>query len=102
MFKFQGNSRLKEVNLAYNGLCDEGAVAVADILKNNSILLELDITNNRITTQGAAAIAKGLEANETMQVFKVRHSNNTIVFLGTCSQNKYGVLVVAKSLYLIC
>lgn len=39
----QNNQTLKVLNLAYNGLANEGAVAIADALKVNSTLEELDI-----------------------------------------------------------
>ena len=39
----QSNQTLKTLNMAYNGLANEGAVAIADALKLNSTLEELDI-----------------------------------------------------------
>ena len=65
------NSRLKRVNMAWNGLGMEGAAATSACLKNNSILTELDISSNRITQEAAAIIGKGLEANETLKIFRV-------------------------------
>lgn len=42
-YLYQNNQTLKVLNLAYNGLANEGAVAIADALKVNSTLEELDI-----------------------------------------------------------
>ena len=42
-FLYQNNQTLKVLNLSYNGLANEGAVAIADALKVNSTLEELDI-----------------------------------------------------------
>ena len=39
----QNNQSLKVLNLAYNGLANEGAVEIANALKMNSTLQELDI-----------------------------------------------------------
>ena len=64
---FQNSSRLKSVNLAWNGLGDEGALATADCIRNNHLIHTIDISCNRITTDGAYILSKGLEANETLQ-----------------------------------
>lgn len=39
----QNNNAVRNLNLAYNGFADDGAAALADMLKVNSTLMELDI-----------------------------------------------------------
>jgi hypothetical protein len=39
----QLNPVLKQLNLAYNGFADKGAIALADALKVNSTLVDLDV-----------------------------------------------------------
>ena len=68
---FQNSSRLKSLNLAWNGLGDEGTLAVADCIRNNHLIHTIDITSNRITPDGAYILSKGLEANETLQTLAV-------------------------------
>lgn len=64
--------------MAWNGLGNEGAYAMAEALKQNSTLVELDISNNRITVEGCTALAKGLNQNETLKILKVRNKSKTL------------------------
>ena len=68
---------MKVFRFGYNGLGNEGALAVGDCLRNNNILTELDITCNRITLDGAIAIAKGLDTNENLRILKVSTYQNS-------------------------
>lgn len=54
-----------------NGFDNEGAFAVADIIKRNTTLLNLDVSYNRIGTPGAQVIAKALETNDSLKILKV-------------------------------
>ena len=54
-----------------NGLGNEGALAIGEILKNNHVLRELDVSSNRITAEGALLLAKGLDSNEELHILKV-------------------------------
>ncbi|KAJ8308889.1 hypothetical protein KUTeg_013763 [Tegillarca granosa] len=65
------NCRLREVNLAMNGFDNEGAFAVADIIKKNITLLKIDVSYNRIGTPGAQVIAKALENNDSLKILKI-------------------------------
>lgn len=65
------NYTLLRLNLAWNGLCFEGALAVRDALKFNKHLLELDISNNRINWEGAQLIAEMIEKNCYLEVLRV-------------------------------
>lgn len=67
----QSNCRLKEVNLAMNGFGDEGALAVAELLKRSTTLYVLDISYNRISQIGATAIGKALDQNDALRTLRV-------------------------------
>ena len=68
---FQANPRLREVNLAMNGLGNEGAFGVAEIIKQSATITYIDASYNRIGLPGAQVIGKALEGNEVLKVFKV-------------------------------
>lgn len=68
---FQMNSSLTVVNLSYNGLGDNGAVALSRCLRTNVHLADLDITNNRISIVGAKSLASGLRSNGVLNILKV-------------------------------
>ena len=44
------------LDLSYNSLSDEGAVVVANLLKDDTSLVEINLTFNDITAQGAEAL----------------------------------------------
>ena len=44
--------RLPDLNLSSNGLKDEGAKFMAEVIKHNSILTKLDLSDNGIGDQG--------------------------------------------------
>ena len=71
-FTVQENVRLKSLNLAWNGLGQEGGAAVADALMSNQALLELDLTGNRLGLDTAKRMAKVLTSNDSIRVLKVR------------------------------
>ena len=54
-----------------NGLGNEGAFGIADILKQSGTVTSVDVFNNRIASIGATVIAKALETNDLLKVFKV-------------------------------
>lgn len=68
----EGNSALKILNLSWNGIGNEGANALADVLKVNDVLVHLDISNNQIDNEGAKKLCRGLEANEKLRILKVK------------------------------
>ena len=63
---------LTVLNLSWNGLAYEGALAAGEMLKTNTVLVDLDLRNNRINWQGATLIAEGLKTNQTLETIKVR------------------------------
>jgi Leucine Rich repeat len=65
------NNSLTVVDLSYNGLADNGALALSRCLRSNVHLTDLDITCNRISMVGAKTLASGLQMNGTLSVLKV-------------------------------
>jgi hypothetical protein len=63
------NSYIKELSLwgGDNGIGDDGALAIAEMLKLNSTLQVIGLEGNRIEDDGALAIAEALEFNSTLQ-----------------------------------
>ena len=50
-----------------NGLSNQGAIALGNILPSNESLIELDVSNNRIEKDGAAVFASKLEMNQRLK-----------------------------------
>lgn len=67
----QENIRIKECNLAWNGLGTIGGVAIADALTANEALTNLDISGNRIDSHATELIGKALAKNDLIKVLKV-------------------------------
>jgi hypothetical protein len=58
-----------------NGLNNQGAILMSNILSNNETLIELDMSNNRIEKDGAAIFASKLEMNRRLKKLWVRIYN---------------------------
>lgn len=56
------------INLSYNNLGNEAAMAIAQYLKEVSNLIKLNLMCNEITEEGAEAIATSLGRNSTLRV----------------------------------
>jgi hypothetical protein len=50
-----------------NGLSNQGALLMANMLSNNETLIELDMSNNRIEKDGADIFASKLETNRRLK-----------------------------------
>jgi hypothetical protein len=50
-----------------NGLSNQGAIALGNVLPTNDSLIELDVSNNRIEKDGAAVFASKLETNRRLK-----------------------------------
>ena len=55
-----------------NGLGNQGAMLMANMLANNETLVELDLSNNRIEMDGADLFAVKLEMNRRLKKLWVR------------------------------
>ena len=64
------NAGLKVLRLAWNGLGEDGAKAMAVALEG-STLAELDLTSNRIYAEGFLHLVKALKKNDDLKWLKV-------------------------------
>ncbi|XP_024275107.1 leucine-rich repeat-containing protein 74B-like [Oncorhynchus tshawytscha] len=81
----QANIFLRTLDLSYNGLGKDGAIALGEALKDNNTLEDLNISNNRIPPEGAIRFTMGLKVNKTIK--KLYMGRNPIQTAGC-----YGVL----------
>ncbi|XP_034083218.1 protein NLRC3-like isoform X2 [Gymnodraco acuticeps] len=59
-----GSSAIKELNLSFNSLLDEGAIRISDLLRNPQCRLEiLRLASCEFTERGCAALASSLKSN---------------------------------------
>ncbi|XP_006157133.1 leucine-rich repeat-containing protein 74A isoform X1 [Tupaia chinensis] len=67
----RANVTLKKLDLSMNGFGNEGASALGETLRLNSTLVYLDVNGNDIGNEGAFKISRGLESNESLRVLKL-------------------------------
>eukprot|EP01122_Echinamoeba_exundans_P002135 TRINITY_DN12092_c0_g1_i1.p1 TRINITY_DN12092_c0_g1~~TRINITY_DN12092_c0_g1_i1.p1 ORF type:complete len:477 (-),score=33.61 TRINITY_DN12092_c0_g1_i1:121-1485(-) len=79
---------LRDLRMGVNGIGDVGATAISEALENNTTLRHLDIWSNRIHDAGASAIGRMLQKNTTLTRLNI--SSNYIV--------KDGVVDIAAAL----
>ncbi len=82
--KWQSNYCLAVVDLSWNGLSYEGALALGEAIKANKYIRELNVSNNRINWQGATFIANGIKHNDTLEIFKVMQTVKLIIYNNNC------------------
>nr|WP_314626334.1 hypothetical protein [uncultured Noviherbaspirillum sp.] len=63
-----GNTGLRHLNLDFCAIGDNGAAALAAMLKENSTAKELILSNNQITVKGMAALAKSLDGHSSIRL----------------------------------
>ncbi|XP_071961168.1 uncharacterized protein [Antedon mediterranea] len=61
------NSCIEDLDLNDNHLTDEGALAIAVMMRNNNYIHKLDLSDNVIGRKGAAAMSFMLESNYTLK-----------------------------------
>ena len=66
---------LLKLNISYNCISDDGAVAISECLKNNNTLQKLDMSHNNISDNGIINIGKALQVNGKLQIFDVSSNN---------------------------
>lgn len=59
------------MNLAMNGMGNEGAKVMGHALAHNQCLLELNMSSNRITKDGAYHMSRGLMVNDVLETLRV-------------------------------
>ncbi len=56
-----------------NGLSNQGAIIIGNMLSNNETLIELDLSNNRIEKDGVDIFASKLELNRRLKKLWVKN-----------------------------
>ncbi len=72
-----GNTTLQSLLLYQDGAEDEGAMAIADVIKHHPTLTELDISSNSIGDDGTQAIANALSTSSTSVLRVLHYGANT-------------------------
>lgn len=66
------NQSLEQLDLMMNGLSNQGAILMGNMLANNNTLMELNLSNNRIEKDGADVFASKFEINRRLRKLWVR------------------------------
>ncbi|XP_076466162.1 uncharacterized protein LOC143297630 [Babylonia areolata] len=74
------NEYLRVLDLSWNGLGYQGAVAIAKSLKKNETLQELDLSHNNINWKGALILSSAVAKNATLRVLRI--GGNTLTTTG--------------------
>ena len=90
---------MTKCNLSWNGVENEGALAIADAIKSTDILKEIDVTNTRINTEAAVNLAKGLAVNETLMILKV--TNNCFCVRGRMRTSLISCISIKATNYVL-
>ena len=70
------NGNIQRIDLGFNNIGKEGAIALADMLRYNTTIHKIYLWDNNIGDDGAIAIANTLRYNTTVQ--EIDLSNNNI------------------------
>ena len=73
----QKNKHLKQLDLSYNPLYDEGVYCLCEGLQHNTTLVYLNLSDSGITDKGAKCIARAYSSNRSLQL-DLDVSNNHI------------------------
>eukprot|EP00984_Skeletonema_dohrnii_P008654 scaffold3211_cov91-Skeletonema_dohrnii-CCMP3373.AAC.7 len=68
------NTTLTTLTLGWNGIDKEGAIALAEALKENTTLTALKLENNFIDNEGAIALAEALKENTTLTSLNLEYN----------------------------
>ncbi|XP_065897457.1 uncharacterized protein [Dysidea avara] len=79
---------IKELDLSYNNITDDGVLTVCDFLKENNTLKELNMSHNKISIEGAKKIAEVIQSNTTLQKLDISY----------CDIPDDGVVAISRSL----
>ena len=70
---FQKNTKLLNLQLAWNGFAFEGCAAIGHALMHNSTLAAIDLGNNRIHNPAMFELLKGIVKNKTLSTLRVSY-----------------------------
>jgi hypothetical protein len=73
------NQYITKLNLASNGLGDEGIIYLSNILKDNIAISDLDLAQNFISIDGARALCDMFKDNITINHLKLDGTNKWII-----------------------
>jgi Ran GTPase-activating protein (RanGAP) involved in mRNA processing and transport len=68
---FKTNTKIKEINLKYNGFSLEGTIPFAECLKLNKTLIKIDLSCNRMSLDCANTLSNALHQNSTLEYLNV-------------------------------
>lgn len=67
---------IKRLNLRKNKISNDGAIALADFIKNfDHTITHLDITRNRIGADGGQALLEALSTTTRIVEFEIKYGN---------------------------
>ena len=65
------NALISLINFNFNGVGNEGAIMLSELLQNSNHVTELHLANNGILDEGFVAMAMMLEENFTLRVLNL-------------------------------
>ena len=91
MKAIQINSALQVLDISHNEICDDGAEAISECLKdNNSTLQQLYMSHNQVSNIGITKISEALQINATLQILDISYniiSNDGVIAIGKSLKN---------------
>ena len=75
MKAIQINTTLQILDVSHNKICDDGAGAISECLKdNNNILQQLHMSHNQVSDFGITKISEALQLNTSLQILDISHN----------------------------
>jgi hypothetical protein len=74
----EGNTRVKNLYMSWNGLEDAGCLVLSSLLRKNQCLRLLDLSSNGIHNPGARHLAKAISGNSLLVLKELHLQNNFI------------------------
>lgn len=74
------NQHITQLNLASNGLGDEGAIYLSHILRDNTVIVDIDLSLNFIGVDGGRELCNMLRDNITINHLNLEGSMSSLSF----------------------
>ena len=68
---------MQTLDISYNNISKDGALAIGEFLKTEKVLKELNISNNKISNHGIIKIAEAIQINTTLKLLDISHNGIT-------------------------